>query len=355
MDIREKVISILEELKIDAVLVSDGFNMRYISGFTGATGYLYISRSKSVILTDFRYTIQANNESKGFEVIEISKSGYTEAINDLLASDQVKRLGFEDGNVLYNSYQSFTEKLNMQEMVPVKDSLTRLRIVKTADELENIRMAEHIGDIAFTKILDVIKPGITELEIAAHLEFFMKTNGAQGLSFETIVASGVNSSMPHATPSSKKIELGDFVTMDFGCLYNGYCSDMTRTIVVGKASEEQKVIYNTVLQAQLAALEAIHAGVQGKEIDKIARDLIDSTKYKGCFGHGLGHSVGLFIHEEPRFSPSESGIILANVTETVEPGIYIKDFGGVRIEDLVVVTEDGYTNFTHSEKHLIEL
>ncbi|HEX3078247.1 MAG TPA: aminopeptidase P family N-terminal domain-containing protein, partial [Lachnospiraceae bacterium] len=199
MDMKEKVISILEELQIDAVLVSDGFNMRYISGFTGATGYLYISRTKSVILTDFRYTIQANNESKGFEVIEISKGGYTEAINDLLASDQVKRLGFEDGNVLYNSYQSFTEKLNMQEMVPVKDSLTRLRIVKTSDELENIRMAEHIGDIAFTKILDVIKPGITELEIAAHLEFLMKTNGAQGLSFETIVASGVNSSMPHAT------------------------------------------------------------------------------------------------------------------------------------------------------------
>lgn len=355
MSVKERVIGVLDKLNLDAVLVSDGYNMRYISGFTGATGYLYVSRNRSVIITDFRYTIQANRESNGFEVIEIGKGGYVAALNDLLDADKVERLGFEDDNLLYASYSSLNEKLHKKEMVPVKDELTKLRIVKTAEELENIKMAEHIGDLAFTKILEVIKPGMTELEVAAYLEFFMKTNGAQGLSFDTIVASGVNSSMPHATPSAKKIELGDFVTMDFGCLYNGYCSDMTRTIVVGKASAEQKDIYNTVLKAQLAALEAIHAGVIGKDIDKIARDIIDSTKYKGCFGHGLGHSVGLFIHEEPRFSSAEESVILANVTETVEPGIYIKDFGGVRIEDLVVVTEDGYINFTQSEKQLIEL
>ncbi|WP_238483688.1 M24 family metallopeptidase [Anaerosporobacter faecicola] len=355
MNMKERVIKVLDELNLDAVLVSDGYNMRYISGFTGATGYLYVSRNRSVILTDFRYTIQANNQSQGFEVIEIGKGGYTAAINDLLDADQTKRLGFEDDHLLYANYSSLNEKLHKEEMVPVKDALTKLRIVKTADELEKIKMAEHIGDIAFTKILEVIKPGMTELEVAAYLEFFMKTNGAEGLSFDSIVASGVNSSMPHATPSNKKIELGDFVTMDFGCLYQGYCSDMTRTIVVGKASPEQKEVYNTVLKAQLAAMEVIRAGVIGKDVDKVARDLIDSTKYKGCFGHGLGHSVGLFIHEEPRFSAGENNAILAGVTETVEPGIYIKDFGGVRIEDLVVVTENGFENFTHSEKQLIEL
>lgn len=355
MNVKERVINVLNELNIDAVLVSDGYNMRYISGFSGATGYLYVSRNRNVILTDFRYTIQANSESNGFEVIEIGKGGYTEAINDLLDSDKVERLGFEDSNLLFASYSNLNEKLHKKEMVPVKNSLTNLRIVKTAEELENIKMAEHIGDIAFSKVLEVIKPGMTELEVAAYLEFFMKTNGAQGLSFDSIVASGVNSSMCHATPSSKKIELGDFLTMDFGCLYNGYCSDMTRTIVVGKASQEQKDVYNTVLKAQLEALDAIHAGVVGKDIDKIARDIIDSTKYKGCFGHGLGHSVGLFIHEDPRFASTEERVILANVTETVEPGIYIENFGGVRIEDLVVVTEDGHINFTHSEKQLIEL
>lgn len=353
--INERVLKVLDDLNIDAVLVSDGYNMRYISGFRGATGYLYVSRSRQVILTDFRYTIQANQESKGFEVIEVNKAGYSAAINDLLDADQVERLGFEDQHLLYADYSNLNEKLHIKEMVPVKDSLTRLRIIKTQEELDNIKMAEHIGDIAFTKILDVIKPGMTELEVAAHIEFLLKTNGAEGLSFDTIVASGINSSMCHATPSTKKIEKGDFLTMDFGCLYNGYCSDMTRTIVVGKASQEQKEVYNTVLKAQLAALEGIHAGVVGKDIDKIARDIIDSTKYKGCFGHGLGHSVGLYIHEEPRFSASENGIILANTTETVEPGIYIENFGGVRIEDLIVVTEDGYINFTHSEKQLIEL
>ena len=217
MNIKERVIEVLDSLNLDAVLVSDGYNMRYISGFTGATGYLYISRYKCVILTDFRYTIQANGESNGFKVIEIGKGGYVAAINDLLDHERVERLGFEDDHLLYANYSSLNEKLHMREMVPVKDSLTKLRIVKTAAELENIKMAEHIGDIAFTKILEVIKPGMTELEVAAYLEFFMKTNGAQGLSFDSIVASGVNSSMPHATPSAKKIQLGDFVTMDFGC------------------------------------------------------------------------------------------------------------------------------------------
>lgn len=356
MNNHARVIEILDKLSIDAVLVSNGSNMRYLSGFSGATGYLYISRKKQVILTDFRYTIQATNESLGFEVVEVDGNrDYCKYINDIMHMEDVKLLGYEDNDLLCSSFAKLREKLDVKEMVPLKDGLTNLRYVKTEYELECIKQAEAIGDIAFTKILDIIKPGMTELEVAAHLEFIMKTSGASGLSFDSIVASGVNSSMPHATPSNKLIENGDFLTMDFGCIYKGYCSDMTRTIVIGKASDEQKKIYNTVLQAQLAALDQIKAGCYGKDIDKIARDIIDDAGYEGCFGHGLGHSVGLDIHEEPRCSVASEGILLPNVTMTVEPGIYIKDFGGVRIEDLVVVKEDGHVNFTHSRKELIEL
>ena len=356
MNNQNRVKEIIDKLSIDAVLVSSGSNMRYLSGFSGATGYLYISRKKQVILTDSRYTIQANKEGLGFEVTEVAGSrDYCKCINDLIEAEDIKSLGYEDEDLLCSDFGNLKEELNVKDMVPVKDSLTNLRRVKTEYELECIKQAEAIGDIAFTKILDVIKPGMTELEVAAYLEFFMKTNGASGLSFDSIVASGVNSSMPHATPSDKVIENGDFLTMDFGCIYKGYCSDMTRTIVVGKASEEQKKIYNIVLKAQLAALNAMKAGRMGKDIDKAARDIIDEAGYKGCFGHGLGHSVGLDIHENPRCSVASEEILLPNVTMTSEPGIYIKDFGGVRIEDLVVITEEGHINFTHSRKELIEL
>lgn len=351
----ERVRKILEDLSLDGALISNGYNMRYISGFTGGTGYVYISKKKQIIFTDFRYTIQATEESPDFEIKEIGNDGYEPAINEVLKAENIQHLGFEDQDLLYSAFVKLREQLEVKDMVAVKDALTNLRIVKTARELECIKEAEAIGDVAFSKILDIIRPGMTELEVAAQLEFIMKTNGAECLSFETIVASGINSSMCHASPSNKKIQKGDLVTMDFGCKYKGYCSDMTRTIVVGKASGEQKKVYSTVLQAQLRALEGIKAGVVGKDIDKIARDIIEDAGYKGCFGHGLGHSVGLFIHESPRLSQKEEGIILEGVTETVEPGIYIDGFGGVRIEDLVVVTKEGHINFTHSDKQLIEL
>lgn len=354
MDSYRKVLPILERLSLDAVLISDGYNMRYLSGFSGATGYLYISKNQQVILTDFRYTIQAEAESSGFQVIEINQE-YQAAINRLLQEDGAKALGFEGKNMLYHTYKLFEKSLSVEKLTAIGDEITNLRSVKEDWELERIKKAQSIGDIAFSEIIKEIRPGMTELSVAAKLEYLMKENGAERLSFETIVASGVNSSMPHAVPTDKKIETGDFVTMDFGCVYKGYCSDMTRTIVVGKASEKQKKVYQTVLAAQLAALDFIKAGYEGWEIDKAARDLIYEAGYEGCFGHGLGHSVGLFIHENPRLSPKEKAMIHANMTETVEPGIYIKDFGGVRIEDLVAVTEKGHINFTKSEKQLIEL
>ncbi len=355
MDNYKRVQEILKKQQASAVLISNGNNMRYVSGFAGATGYVYISEKRHAVITDFRYTIQAELEAEGYEIITIGNGGYEEAINDVLSTDGVERLAFEAEEMIFANYHKLKEKLRVKELVPLGSEITDLRRIKTPKELERIKKAEAIGDEVFTEILTFIKPGMTELEVAARIEYLLKLKGAEGLSFSAIVASGINSSMPHAVPSRKKIELGDFLTMDFGCIYEGYCSDMTRTIVIGKASEKQREVYNTVLAAQQAALDFIKAGYQGKEVDKVARDIIYGAGYEGCFGHGLGHSVGLHIHENPRLSMLEEGIIEAGMTETIEPGLYIKGFGGVRIEDLVVVTEQGHENFTFSDKKLIEL
>lgn len=350
-----RVLEILEAQKADAMLVLNRYNMRYITGFTGDTGVVYLSKNKQVVITDFRYIFQAQAEAKGYEVIDITSEGYAKTVAKIVREDGVKILAFEGSEMMYSSYTAYKKQMEDIELIPIGDELSELRMIKTAEELADIKMAEHIGDLAFTEILDFIKPGVTELEVAAKLEYSMKVNGAEGLSFSAIVASGINSSMPHAVPSRKKIEHGDFLTMDFGCIYNGYCSDMTRTVVIGKASEKQKEIYYTVLRSQQAVLDVLKAGMTGKAVDKIARDIIYDAGYKGCFGHGLGHSVGLYIHESPRASERYEKTIEAGMTLTVEPGIYVKDFGGVRIEDLVVITDGGCENFTHSSKELIEL
>ncbi|MGN0353445.1 MAG: M24 family metallopeptidase [Muricoprocola sp.] len=352
----EKTYSVLDEVQADAILVSEGCNMRYLSGFRGATGYLYISKNRRVLATDSRYTTMAKQEAPDFEVIELQPSQkYEQLLNIVMEEDGAQTVAYEDQYMICSAFAKLQEGTKGKLKVGLGDKLDILRAVKEDWELEYLAQAEQIGDLAFSHMLDVLKPGLTEMEVAAELEYFMKTHGAENLSFETIIASGVNSSMPHAMPSQKKLEVGDFVTMDFGCMVNGYCSDMTRTVVLGKANEKQKEIYQVVLEAQLAALAGLKAGVRGCDVDKIARDIIEKAGYGEYFGHGLGHSVGLFIHEEPRLSRLCREIILPNVIETVEPGIYIPGFGGVRIEDMVVVTEDGYRNLAHSPKELIEL
>lgn len=352
----EKLAKLLEEKKLDAVLVSDGYNMRYLSGFTGATGYLLITKNSKTLFTDSRYTVAATIQAPDYTVVEVDAArDYCKFLNQVLSAESVQNLGFEANQVRYGTYQNLKARLAVKELIPLGTELADLRRIKTAEEIALHRQAEHIGDIAFEEILKDLKPGVTELEVAAKLEYIMKMNGADKLSFDSIIASGVNSSKPHAEPGHKKIESGDFVTMDFGCVYNGYCSDMTRTVVVGKASEKQKEIYNTVLKAQLAVLDMLKPGLRGKEYDKVARDVIYGAGYEGYFGHGLGHSVGLEIHENPRFSMIEEDIVEAGMIMTVEPGIYIPDFGGVRIEDMVVLTATGYENLTNSRKELIEL
>ena len=333
-----KLENIRKETGTDAVLITDPFNMRYLSGFRGGEGMLCLSKNRRVLITDSRYTEAAQKESD-FQVIE-----------ECMEEDGAEIVGYEDCSLRCREFEDLRKALPaVKEWVPLGGSIDRLRRIKTPEEQELLQKAEAIGDAAFAELLKVLRPGMTELEAAAELEYQMKKHGASGFSFDTIMASGANSSMPHA------VETGDFVTMDFGCLYEGYCSDMTRTVVLGRASEKQREIYDTVLRAQKAALDVIRAGMTGSEVDRAARRIIEEAGYGQCFGHGLGHSVGLFIHEEPRLSPADDTVLEAGMSETVEPGIYLPGFGGVRIEDLVIVTEDGCRNLTRSPRELIEL
>ena len=347
----------LELNNIDAVIISDVYNMRYISGFSGGEGYVYVSRTKKIIITDSRYTEAATGEAKdGFEVIQstFNKNAF-DILKDLAGADNAVRIGFEDLVLTCNLYGKLVNQCGFSCMIPLGEKINDLRIIKTEDEIDRMRKAQSIADKAFTEILNYIRPGVRENMIAFELEYIMRKNGAQGLSFNTIVASGANSSLPHAVPTDKIITEGDFITMDFGCIYDGYCSDMTRTIVVGQANDRQIEIYNTVLNAQLEAMKFIKSGVVGCEIHKIAADVIENAGYGEYFGHGLGHSLGLYIHENPRFSPAEKRKIMSGTIETVEPGIYIPGFGGVRIEDMIVIRDEGFENLTHSDKNLIEI
>ena len=348
---------ILEKKAVDAILVTDEYNFRYLSGF-GGEGILFILKDEKHLITDSRYTLDAKEKAtkRGFKVWEYTRDN---TINDILtqimASHGVKNVGFEDMNISYREYKKYTEAFKNITFKELGDELETLRMVKSDEELKLLEMAEHIGDMAFNDILPFIKPGISELSLAAEIEYAMKKRGAQGLSFDTIVAAGEGSASPHHVPTDYILKEGDFVTMDFGCRYKGYCSDMTRTVVIGKASEKQKEVYNTVLKAQQCALDELRAGKTGESIDRVARDIISKAGYGKYFGHGLGHSVGLFIHEEPRLSPAEKRTLKSGNIVTVEPGIYIEGFGGVRIEDMVAVTEDGYRNFASSPKQLIEI
>lgn len=342
----------LKEKNLDSAIVFKPENRRYLSGFTGSSGYVVVTEDRELFITDFRYVQQATSQCKGFEIIEHTND---KTIYDILNDLGLKKLGFEDEFVTVSQYNDFSEKLNDIGLIPLKDTLAKIRIIKDDDEINLIRKAAEIADKTFEYICSIIKPGITEWEVSLEIEGFMKKNGASGTSFESIVASGKRSSLPHGVASQKVIEDGDFVTLDFGCIYNGYCSDMTRTVVVGKASDKQKEIYHVVLEAQEEALKHIKPGITGYDVDKIARDIIKEKGYGDYFGHGLGHGVGLEVHESPRLSPLGKDTLATNMIVTDEPGVYLPDFGGVRIEDLVLVTEEGCEALSKSPKHLIEL
>ncbi len=337
----------------DAILLTSPHNMRYFSGFSGGEGAVVVSARERIIFTDSRYTEQAEIEASDFCVVETNN--WRAAFGELSSQNSFRTVVFEDDCVSAAEYEQLKSSSENVEFIFGSGDIKTLRMVKTDSELEKIRIAEEISCKAFEHILSYIKPDVSEREIALELEYFMKKNGADGIAFDTIAISGEKTSMPHGVPSDKKIQKGDFVTMDFGCKVSGYCSDMTRTVVVGKASAEQKRIYEIVKAAQQKGLDSIREGVRGCDIDGISRGYIEKEGFGQYFRHSLGHGVGLLVHELPNLSPKSETVLLENMVVSCEPGIYIPKFGGVRIEDLVRVTKDGCENLVRVTKDLIEL
>ncbi len=329
----------------EAVFITSYPNIFYYSGFTSEDAALIITKNSQILLTDSRYTIQAKLEAPLFEVRDILQS------ESIIKSLKQEILCLEEDCVTveqFSKMQSYGKKLK-----PFAKTIRQPRRVKDKEEILKIAAAEELGDRAFSYVVDLIKPGKTEKEIAIELEFFMRKNGALKLSFDTICASGVRSAMPHGVASDKVIKKGDFLTLDFGCVLDGYCSDMTRTVVIKEVSQRQKEIYEIVLKAQTTALAALKAGVTCADADKAARDVIAAYGYGENFGHSTGHGVGVEIHELPTLSAKSTDVLEIGNVVSVEPGIYIEDFGGVRIEDLVQITAENAINLTKSEKDLL--
>lgn len=349
----EKLRKCMSDGGFDALIVLDELNQHYLSDFAFTDGFLLITQRHAYLVTDFRYFEMAEKSASAeFEIL--MPSDRRSFINEALCGDGVKTLGFEGGSVSYATQKRYAENHPDFELSDIGSMIEELRQIKTPDEIIKMQKAQDITDKAFSHILDILSPNMTELDVAVELEYAMRKLGASGFAFDTIAVSGDGSALPHGTPRNVKLRAG-FLTMDFGAKYEGYCSDMTRTVVIGRATKELRDVYNTVLSAQLAALEFLHAGVDCAVADKCARDIIDA-KYEGTFGHSLGHSVGLFIHESPALSKKASGRALrVGEIVTVEPGIYLSGKYGCRIEDMVKIEENGVYNFTHSTKELIEI
>lgn len=342
----------MREDGLDCVLISSYANIRYFSGFTSDESKLLVTKDRCCLFTDFRYTIQAAEQAPEFEIIEPETTPYA-AIGAVMASEGCKKCGFEDGSLSVAEYKSYQEL--PVEYVAWGTKLTRLRIVKSQDEVICLQKAQDIADASFAELLKQIRPGMTEREVAARLTYIGSLMGSEGPSFDPIVAAGANGAMCHAIPGDRKLAAGDLVVMDFGCMYKGYHSDMTRTIAIGSITEECRKIYDIVLEAQLKSLEALKPGIGGRELHNVAAGVIASYGYGDCFGHGLGHGFGYEIHESPRAAKRSEDLLLPGMTITIEPGIYVEGLCGVRIEDCVVMTETGFINFCHTTKELITI
>jgi len=339
---------------LDAVLITKPTNIRYLSGFTGSSGFLLITKTTDLLITDFRYVQQAAGQAKEYKIIRQDADIY-KTLKELFDYNQIKRAGLEKEVVTLAVFEEYTKRLPGAEFVPISDPCEQMRAIKSEHEIDTVKKAVEIADRAFLHIRNYLAtPGQTENEIALELEFFMHRMGAERKAFDTIVASGERASMPHGTASGKVIEHGDLVTLDFGAVYDGYHSDMTRTLVIGQPDKKQAEIYELVLEAQNAVLERIRPGMRANEADSLARKIIERAGYAENFGHGLGHAVGLDIHEGPRLSPRDETVLQPGMILTIEPGIYLDGWGGVRIEDMIVLTAHGCEVLTKSPKELCD-
>ena len=349
----EKYLSLLDG-EVDGLLLTSRYSRHYGAEFDIAEGVAIVTKAGCRYFTDSRYIESAQMGIQGFEVLDVAGVGYAKRLNDAIADFGVTTLGYEEVYLTVAELMNFEKNLNAK-LVPFNKEISGFRGVKEDWELDNLRKAQKIADKAFAEVLPRIKTGMSELELQAELIYCMYKNGAHGLSFDPIVVSGPNSSMPHGVAGERKIQDGDFITMDFGVLYNGYCSDMTRTVAIGHVTEEMEKVYNTVLAAQLAGLAVSRAGVPGKDIDGAARQVIVDAGYGPYFGHGYGHSVGLEVHENPSPNVRNENPMPLHSVASAEPGIYLPGKFGVRIEDCVIFTEDGYENLASSPKELIIL
>ncbi|MCS6948963.1 MAG: Xaa-Pro peptidase family protein [bacterium] len=345
----------LDDPAVEALLITTRLNVRYLSGFTGSAGSLLIGRDFAVLLTDRRYTLRAQREASGFEVV-VPDNPDDDILKTQLETRHLRRVGFEANHVTVKTLESWQEKYQELgvEWVATDGVVEELRQVKDGEEIAAIREACGIADAAFRHIQLFMQPETVELDVAMELDFYMRRQGARRAAFDIIVASGENSAMPHAETSERRFRPGDFVILDYGAEVDGYCSDITRTVVIGKASEEQRRMYHTVLEAQLRAIEAIKPGVKGCDVDSVARQVISDAGYGDHFTHSLGHSLGLSVHDGIGFAQKSEVVLEPGMVFTVEPGIYIEGVGGVRIEDDILVTEEGCEVLTHAPKELME-
>ncbi len=336
---------------VDAFITSNEKTCLYISEFLFSDGMIFVTKDDATIYTDFRYLEAAEQEAVG---CNISVEPRFDAIRKTVKAKDIKVIGFEDDLLCVAELETFKQQIPGCEFVPMGGVIRELAEYKDEHEMELVREAQKITDEAYAAVLPLLRPDMRETDVAAELEYQMKKRGASGTSFETIAVSGTNSARPHGVPRPVVLEKG-FLTMDFGCYRKGYASDMTRTVVIGKADAQMKKVYDTVLQAQLAAIAAVKEGMLGCDLDKVARDIIYAAGYEGCFGHGLGHGVGIYIHENPRVSAAGRKPLTKGHIFTVEPGIYLKGKYGVRIEDMIQMTAQGPLDITASPKDLIEI
>jgi Xaa-Pro aminopeptidase len=342
---------LLAQAQLDAVLISQPENRRYFSGFTGSTGWLLISADLALFATDFRYYEQVALECPDFELVKIT-NGLTDVLPTMIARAGAQTVGFEADSATYAAAQEWMAATSDCRWMPVKGWGMQLRAIKDASELATMRVAIALADDALAAVLPQIRPGMTEMEIAWRIESYMRTHGAEGVAFELIVAAGPNGARPHARAGQRPVQAGEPIVIDIGARVAGYCSDLTRTVCLGRPADPERFweVYNTVLRGQVAAEAALRPGMTGQAGDAVARELIAAAGYGDCFGHGLGHGVGLAVHEEPRLSRTNTAALPAGAVVTVEPGIYLPGWGGVRIEDMVLLTDNGVEVLTAAPK-----
>ncbi|MFH2037046.1 MAG: aminopeptidase P family protein [Candidatus Zixiibacteriota bacterium] len=330
-------------------------DVRYLSGFTGDTGLMVVLNKSAFLIVDGRFHTQAAKEAKNVRIINARGLPVVELEKHKQFQTKNLRLGFNPEGFLLSEIKLLKEKLPHAALIESPDAIANLSIIKSKDEIKLIQGAIDIAETALERLLGYIKPGLREIEVAAELEYQMKMLGAEKPAFDTIVASGYRSALPHGVASTKKIAKGDFVTIDYGAKYNGYVSDITRNFVIGKATPRQKKIYDVVLRANMAGIKKIKSGVSGLDVDKAARQVIERAKLGKYYNHGLGHGIGIYVHVQPNLGPRSTSVLQSNMVTTVEPGIYIPKYGGVRIEDDVLVTNKGCKVLTSSPKKLLEL